>query len=115
MTHSLPHRTRPARHFHVRPTTQLGVKSVLLVGTGVLVTLFFSTLIAVSAHGTSSSLAPYFALTGLLVTLVGGPMGLLAIIRHGERSVAAMATTPFFALALVVFMGELLQLLAWLL
>ena len=82
-----------------------------LAGTGVLVTLSFSTLAAV----TGFAVAPYFALAGVLAILAGSATVMFSIIKHGERSVAAIATTPLLAMALVVFVGELAQLLAWLL
>jgi len=117
MTQLLPHRARNACHLHARPTTPLGVKSVRLVATGLLVTLSFAVLIAVSGDRPSpvSQVAPYVALAGLLAVLVGGAMAVLAITRRRERSIAAIATTPLFALALAVFVGELLQLIVWLL
>ena len=101
-------------HARFRPTTPLGARSVRLVVTGVWVTLSFSGLIALSADRPFFHLAPYLALV-LIATLAGGAMALLAFTRHGERSVAAIATLPLFAIALVVFLGELAQLLAWLL
>jgi len=51
----------------------------------------------------------------VLAILAGSATVMFSIIKHGERSVAAIATTPLLAMALVVFVGELAQLLAWLL
>ena len=111
MTHVL----HPSGHARFRPTTTLGVRSVRLVVTGVWLTLSFSALIALSADRPFFHLAPYVALVGLMATLVGGAMAFVAVIRDGDRSIAAIATLPLFAIALVVFLGELAQLLAWLL
>ena len=114
MAHPLPPWTPRPRHFHVRPTAPLAIKAVRLVASVPLVTWSFGALLAATGDHVSLAIAPYFVLTGVLAILVGGGMGLLAI-RRGERSVAAMATVPFFGLALIVFVGELIQLLVWLL
>jgi len=102
------HRLRPRRQLRFRPATRLGLNSVRLVGLGVLVTWSCSTLIAATDYRPPLFVAPILALAGLLAIIVGGSLALVAIAKQRERSVAAWATIPFWAAALLLVVGELL-------